>query len=63
VQIKANSPEEYIAQLPEDRKQAITELRKQILDNLPEGFEEQMNYGNDRLGGTSFNLSSRISYG
>lgn len=45
MQIKANSPEEYIAQLPEDRKQAIIELRKQILDNIPEGFEEQMNFG------------------
>ncbi len=45
MQIKANSPEEYIEQLPDDRKQAITELRKQILANLPEGFEEQMNYG------------------
>lgn len=45
MQLKANSPEEYIDQLPEDRKEAIKELRKQILDNLPEGFEEQMNYG------------------
>lgn len=45
MQIKANSPEEYIEQLPDDRKKAITELRKQILDKLPEGFEEQMNYG------------------
>lgn len=45
MQIKANSPQEYIEQLPDDRKQAITELRKQILANIPEGFEEQMNYG------------------
>ncbi|MDB4303924.1 DUF1801 domain-containing protein [Desulfosarcina sp.] len=45
MQIKANSPEEYIAQLPEERKQAIIELREQISDNIPEGFEEQMNYG------------------
>ncbi len=45
MQIKANSPAEYIDQLPEDRKEAIKELRKQILGNLPKGFEEQMNYG------------------
>jgi uncharacterized protein YdhG (YjbR/CyaY superfamily) len=45
MQLKANSPQEYIDQLPDDRKQAISKLRKQILDNLPEGFEEQMNYG------------------
>lgn len=45
MQIKASSPEEYIAQLPEERRQAITELRAQIQKNIPEGFEEQMNYG------------------
>ena len=45
MQVKANSPAEYIDQLPEDRKEAIKELRQQILANLPAGFEEQMNYG------------------
>ncbi len=45
MQIKANTPEEYIAQLPEDRKQAISKLRKIIRENLPEGFKEEMNYG------------------
>ena len=37
--------EEYIGQLPKDRKEAISKLRKVILDNLPKGYEEQMNYG------------------
>ena len=41
---EANSPEEYIKQLPEDRQVVIEKLRKTVLDNLPEGFEEQMNY-------------------
>jgi uncharacterized protein YdhG (YjbR/CyaY superfamily) len=45
MQIKADSPEEYIDQLPEDRKEAISQLRKVILDNLPEGFVETMSYG------------------
>ena len=39
------TPEQYINQLPEDRKEAISKLRKVILDNLPKGYEEHMNYG------------------
>lgn len=42
---EANSPEEYINQLPEERKAIISELRKVILDNLPQGFEETISYG------------------
>lgn len=45
MQIKAANPEDYIDQLPEDRKTVIQRLRKGILDNLPVGFEEQMSYG------------------
>ena len=45
MQYKADSPEDYIRQLPEDRQKAIRTLRSVILDNLPEGFEETMNYG------------------
>lgn len=41
----ANSPQEYAAQLPEDRKTAIQRLREVIKANLPEGFEETMSYG------------------
>lgn len=43
--IEANSPEEYISKLPEDRVEAITKLREVILANLPEGFQETMSYG------------------
>ncbi len=39
------TPEEYINLLPEDRKEAISKLRKVILNNLPKGYEEQMSYG------------------
>jgi hypothetical protein len=45
MQIKANTPEEYIYQIPEERQAAFNKLRQTILDNLPEGFEETMNYG------------------
>ncbi len=41
----AATPEVYISNLPEDRKSAISSLRKTILKNLPKGFEEVMNYG------------------
>jgi uncharacterized protein YdhG (YjbR/CyaY superfamily) len=39
------SAQEYIDNLPGDRKMAISELRRIILENLPKGFEEQMSYG------------------
>lgn len=45
MQSKALTPDEYVSELPEDRKIAITELRKTILKNLPKGFEEVMGYG------------------
>jgi uncharacterized protein YdhG (YjbR/CyaY superfamily) len=41
----SSTPEEYISQLPDERKEAIKELRSVILKNLPIGFEEIMNYG------------------
>ncbi|MCR9063396.1 MAG: DUF1801 domain-containing protein [Cytophagales bacterium] len=43
--IEANSPDEYISLVPEDRKSAMTKIRNAILENLPEGFQECMNYG------------------
>ena len=42
---EATTPEEYLEILPADRKQAIGELRKILLENLPDGFSEIMNYG------------------
>lgn len=45
MQSTAASPQEYIDSLPEDRKHAMTELRKVILKNLPNGFKEEMSYG------------------
>ena len=45
MQSQAKRPEQYIAELPEDRKEVISKFRNIILENLPKGFEEQMTYG------------------
>jgi len=45
MQIFAQSPEDYIDQLPEDRRAPMSRLRQVILDNLPEGYAEVMQYG------------------
>ncbi len=42
---EVKTPKEYLDSLPEDRKEALSELRKVILKNLPKGFEECINYG------------------
>ena len=44
MQYDATSPENYIEQLPEDRKGPLQKLRKTIKANLPKGLEEGMNY-------------------
>jgi uncharacterized protein YdhG (YjbR/CyaY superfamily) len=36
---------QYLSELPEDRRAAIETVRKTILENLPEGYEEAMNWG------------------
>ena len=45
MQSTEKSPDKYIESLPDDRKKAMTELRKVILKNLPKGFQEGMGYG------------------
>ena len=45
MQSKAISLKQYLEELPEDRKEPVSKLRQQILDNLPKGIEETMNYG------------------
>ena len=45
MQSAATTVSEYIDSLPEERKAAITKLRKTIKANLPKGFEEVMSYG------------------
>ena len=45
MQIKANTPDEYLEKIPEDRKEPMEKLRQVILENLPDGFKETINYG------------------
>ncbi len=40
----ANSVDEYIAQLPKERQEAIEKLRNLALHNLPKGFSEGIIY-------------------
>jgi hypothetical protein len=42
---KAQTPEQYIKELPPDRKEAVSQLRDVVLKNLPKGFKEVMSYG------------------
>ncbi len=42
---EAKTVDEYLAGLPEDRREAISAVRRTIIDNLPQGYEEVMNWG------------------
>ncbi len=39
------SPDVYFSTLPEERQMAMNRLRKEIISNLPTGFQETMSYG------------------
>lgn len=41
----AATVEEYLNEIPEERKEGVNKLRSIILENLPKGFEEGMSYG------------------
>ena len=41
----AATVEEYLAELPDSRREAISTVRTVILENLPDGIEEVMNWG------------------
>jgi uncharacterized protein YdhG (YjbR/CyaY superfamily) len=45
MQSKAATVEDYINELPKERQEAITRLRKEIKKKLPKGFSEGMGYG------------------
>lgn len=45
MQSNAKTVEEYLAEVPEERKEYFNQLRETILANLPKGFVEEMNYG------------------
>ncbi|MGH2401220.1 MAG: DUF1801 domain-containing protein [Candidatus Limnocylindria bacterium] len=41
----ARTPDEYIASLPEDRRDAVQAVRRVINENLPAGYREGMSFG------------------
>ena len=41
----AQTVADYLAELPPDRRETIAAVRQIILENLPEGFQEAMQYG------------------
>ena len=45
MQSKANSVEQYLNELPEDRKESLSIVREAIVKNLPTGYVEVMNWG------------------
>ncbi|TDD75429.1 DUF1801 domain-containing protein [Flavobacterium caseinilyticum] len=45
MQSTTTSIEAYLDEIPEERKDAFTRLRETILENIPNGFVEQMSYG------------------
>ena len=45
VSSSATTVNQYIKSLTKDRKEIVSELRKVILKNLPQGYEEMMEYG------------------
>lgn len=45
MQSSAKTVNDYLDELPEERKAAFLNLRKSIIDNIPKGFEEQLSYG------------------
>lgn len=45
MQSAATSVDQYLKELPPERLEPMTKLRKEILKNLPKGFKEQISYG------------------
>ena len=45
MQSKAATPDEYVSEITDDKREAIIRLRKTIVENLPEGYVEEMSYG------------------
>ncbi|MEE9430914.1 MAG: DUF1801 domain-containing protein [Melioribacteraceae bacterium] len=45
MKIEAKIVEEYLENIPEERKQSFNKLRETIVENLPKGFSEVLSYG------------------
>jgi uncharacterized protein YdhG (YjbR/CyaY superfamily) len=42
---EATTVEEYLAELPAERREVVESVRQLVLKHLPEGFRESMNWG------------------
>lgn len=45
MKIEADSPDQYFQRVPQERQEAMIQLRTTLLEHLPRGFEETMSYG------------------
>lgn len=45
MQSEAETVDEYLAELPDERRDAIETVRTTVLENLPDGYEEVMQHG------------------
>jgi uncharacterized protein YdhG (YjbR/CyaY superfamily) len=45
MQSSAKTPDAYVSGLPPDRREAIAKVRATILENLPPGYEETVDFG------------------
>lgn len=45
MQTTSKTVNNYLNELPEERKTAFSKLRESILNSIPKGFEEQISYG------------------
>jgi uncharacterized protein YdhG (YjbR/CyaY superfamily) len=45
VSSRASTVEDYLAELPPERREVVSAVREEILRNLPEGYQEAMNWG------------------
>lgn len=45
VSSSTTTPADYLASLPEERREIISAVRNLILQNLPEGYQETINWG------------------
>jgi hypothetical protein len=45
VRSKAATPEQYLQELPPERRELVETIRRTILDHLPDGYREEMTFG------------------
>ena len=45
MKITAETPEEYLSKICDEQREPVQKLRKIVKDNIPQGFEETINYG------------------